>query len=142
MVCNVAELPPFEYTALALGEIRLLVPDTIGDNDGLSWTIQHIALASKPKFEVLSYTWGPQIDTYLISCNRRLLRIHHNLYNALPYLARRNRDTVKALPLWIDAVCIDQADDNEKSIQINFMNLIYKQASQVWAWLGLAEEQS
>ena len=46
MVCNVAELPPFEYTALALGEIRLLVPDTIGDNDGLSWTIQHIALAS------------------------------------------------------------------------------------------------
>lgn len=142
MVCNLAELPAFEYTALAPGEIRLLVPDTTGDNDGLSWTIQHIALASEPKFEALSYTWGPQIDTYPISCNRRLLRIHHNLHSALPYLARRNRDTAQALPLWIDAVCINQADDDEKSIQINLMNLIYKQASNVCAWLGLAEEQS
>jgi hypothetical protein len=142
MVCSLAELPPFEYTALAPGEIRLLVPDTTGDNDGLSWTMQHIALDSEPRFEALSYTWGSQIDTYPISCNRRLLRIHHNLHNALPYLARRNRDTAKMLPLWIDAVCINQTDDNEKSIQINLMNLIYKQASKVWAWLGLAEEQS
>ena len=141
-VCNLDELPPFEYTALAPGEIRLLVPVTTGNNEGLSWTIQHIALDSEPKFEALSYTWGPQIDTYPISCNRRLLRIHHNLYSALPYLARRNSDTAKALPLWIDAVCINQADDNEKSIQINLMNLIYKQASKIWVWLGLAEDQS
>jgi hypothetical protein len=142
MVCSLAELPPFEYTALAPEEIRLLVPDTTGDNDGLSWTMQHIALDSEPRFEALSYTWSSQIDTYPISCNRRLLRIHHNLHNALPYLARRNRDTAKMLPLWIDAVCINQTDDNEKSIQTNLMNLIYKQASKVWAWLGLAEEQS
>jgi hypothetical protein len=142
MVCSLAELSPFGYTALAPGEIRLLVPDMTGDNDGLSWTMQHIALDSEPRFEALSYTWGSQIDTYPISCNRRLLRIHHNLHNALPYLAQRNEDSAETLPLWIDAVCINQADDNEKSIQINLMNLIYKQASKVWAWLGLAEEQS
>jgi hypothetical protein len=141
-VCSLAELPPFKYTALAPGEIRLLIPDTTGDTEGLSWTLQHVALDSEPKFEALSYTWGSQIDTYPISCNRFSLRIHHNLYNALPHLARRNRVSAETLPLWIDAVCINQADDNEKSVQINLMNLIYKQASKVWAWLGLAEEQN
>lgn len=39
-------------------------------------------------------------------------------------------------------MCINQADDEEKFQQINQMNVIYKEARKVWAWLGLATDQS
>jgi hypothetical protein len=42
----------------------------------------------------------------------------------------------------VDAVCIDQANDNEKELQIQLMATIYAKASRVIVWLGAAEENS
>lgn len=39
--------------------------------------------------------------------------------------------------IWIDAICIDQTDENEKAMQIPLMSEIYKRAYQVNVWLGL-----
>ena len=52
-------------------------------------------------------------------------------------------DTNESLlrPIWIDAICINQRDEDEKSIQITMMPSIYSTAAQVWIWLGLCEEQ-
>lgn len=38
--------------------------------------------------------------------------------------------------LWIDSVCINQADLAEKSSQVNLMGQIYKKAARVIVWLG------
>jgi len=38
--------------------------------------------------------------------------------------------------LWIDAICINQNDNAEKSVQVQRMDLIYSNATQVIAWLG------
>jgi hypothetical protein len=38
--------------------------------------------------------------------------------------------------LWIDAVCINQNDTTEKSIQVTMMDIIYKRASRVLIYLG------
>lgn len=43
---------------------------------------------------------------------------------------------------WIDALCINQADHDEKSIQVTVMGLIYSQADSVIAWLGPEEYNS
>jgi len=43
---------------------------------------------------------------------------------------------------WIDALCFNQKDKVEKSIQVQNMRSIYKHAGSVIAWLGSAEEQS
>lgn len=43
-------------------------------------------------------------------------------------------------PIWIDALCINQHDCKEKTIQIALMNQIYRKANRVWVWLGLAGE--
>lgn len=46
----------------------------------------------------------------------------------LPHLHRR---------LWVDAVCIDQNNVDERSRQVEYMRLVYKHAARVIVWLGL-----
>jgi hypothetical protein len=38
-------------------------------------------------------------------------------------------------------VCINQADQEEKMVQIREMNRVYRQAKKVWVWLGITEHQ-
>ncbi|KAI8940558.1 hypothetical protein NX059_004235 [Plenodomus lindquistii] len=131
----------FEYTALPARHIRLITPATTDKPDGRSWTFQDVSLdAPDLKFEALSYVWGAQDVTHPIRCNGSVLRVHDNLHSALPYLARRG-DRRPVLPIWIDAICINQQDDQEKKEQIKMMARIYGQAVKVWVWLGLAEHQ-
>jgi hypothetical protein len=33
-------------------------------------------------FDALSYTWGPLVESYPITCNGKLLRVHYNFYTA------------------------------------------------------------
>lgn len=42
--------------------------------------------------------------------------------------------------LWIDAMCIDQQDDEEKGQQVSIMDQVYSNASVVLAWLGDSDE--
>lgn len=44
-------------------------------------------------------------------------------------------------PIWIDALCINQNDKEEKASQIASMNQVYRKAQKVWVWLGFAEDQ-
>ncbi|KAI0097430.1 heterokaryon incompatibility protein-domain-containing protein [Nemania sp. FL0031] len=55
-----------------------------------------------------------------------------NLYSALRFL--RYADHARAL--WVDALCINQDDDDERNHQVRLMNHIYSKAKQVIAWLG------
>jgi len=53
---------------------------------------------------------------------------------------RRREETLEEravrLPLWVDAVCINEADVNERSQQVQFMRCIYERAERVLIWLG------
>jgi hypothetical protein len=46
------------------------------------------------------------------------------------------------LYLWIDAICINQTNNKEKSFQVGLMAEIYQQANHVFAWLGPATKSS
>lgn len=134
------EQPLFTYTPLPPGTIRLLYPNEQGN--GLSWRLEIANIDDgKCKFDALSYTWGPQNETFPISLNDHRATVHHNLYTALPYLAARQRRRWYTRPIWVDAICINQADEQEKTKQIALMNVIYRRAKQVWVWLGLADHQ-
>lgn len=59
--------------------------------------------------------------------------IRSNLDKALRYL----RDHERKIPLWVDAICINQADvKGEKPAQIDKMKTIYSKAENVCIWLG------
>lgn len=133
--------PRYQYRSLQQGEIRLL-HSTIDDSDEVTWSLKTTQLDDTLNrlpmaFDALSYTWGDQAQTFSLLCDGAVLHIHHNLNEALPYLARR-RPT--PLPLWVDAVCINQEDVTEKDQQITRMGKIYRQADTVWAWLGVHDK--
>ena len=82
----------------------------------------------------LSYTWGEPHEYKNLICDGCQLPITKNLHSAL----RRLRFVDKPLLLWADAICINQADNEEKEAQVQLMRRIYTSATQVIADLGEA----
>jgi hypothetical protein len=62
----------------------------------------------------------------------RLLNVRRNVVEMLRYMRRRTAERY----LWIDAICINQADAGEKGTQVSMMGDIYADASRVLIWLG------
>jgi hypothetical protein len=73
----------------------------------------------------------------VILVNGRPLAIGHNLALALIFL----RSPTQSLPLWIDAVCINQVDIPERNAQVALMAFIFTRAAVVVAWLGAGFSQ-
>ncbi|KAK4171963.1 heterokaryon incompatibility protein-domain-containing protein [Triangularia setosa] len=46
------------------------------------------------------------------------------------------------LTLWVDAICINQKDNPERSVQIRIMKDIYRTALAISIWLGHGDEHS
>lgn len=68
--------------------------------------------------------------------------IRPNLKKAL----RNLRDPERAVILWVDAICIDQREEEdakrEKNQQLSMMSEIYISANNVCIWLGVADTKS
>jgi len=97
-------------------------------------TLQHANLLGKPTFKALSYVWGdPNIKVPILLDSKRY-DVTKNCYGAL----LRLRD-LRETSVWIDAICIDQMNNEEKCSQIPLMNYIYSAAEEVIVWLGHVE---
>lgn len=88
-------------------------------------------------FDAISYTWGDGNNGEIIICNGVDFPISQNLSEALRAL-RHSEELIQYL--WVDAICIDQSDNKEKSQQVWNMLMIYQAATRVIAWLGPAQE--
>src|SRR6266536_3659309 len=89
-------------------------------------------------YEALSYTWGSTEKAAKITVNGSTMHITSNLYVALQHLRFRDEDRI----LWIDAICINQDNKQERGHQVQQMSYIYKEAEQVIVWLGQGTEES
>src|SRR6187402_1200250 len=84
---------------------------------------------SMPEYDALSYSWGSSKDPHFtIWIDRIPVPVRENLYYALLALRRSSQAQVRVL--WVDAICINQRDDAERSSQIQQMDMIYGQAEQ------------
>ncbi|KAI1855263.1 hypothetical protein JX265_006594 [Neoarthrinium moseri] len=70
--------------------------------------------------------------TQTIFCNGMSVKVHASLYSALLQLRKCRVDE----EYWIDAICMNQADDQEKTQQVQMMGQIYSAAQLVLVWLG------
>jgi len=90
-------------------------------------------------FEALSYTWGNTGDTKTIQINGVRKSVPHNLEAALRAL-RNLEETLLGMCYWIDSLCIDQENIEERNEQVKRMQEIYGRARAVIVWLGQEEE--
>ncbi|PVI01826.1 hypothetical protein DM02DRAFT_504681, partial [Periconia macrospinosa] len=109
----------------------------------LAYSLQEFPYEEKPIYNALSYVWGPDDvatnDSIIIDGSPQVIR--KNLSNALAVLAKaefraENIECSEPFYLWVDAICINQSDDEEKARVVPHMGLIYADASRVYAWLG------
>ncbi|KAI1062748.1 hypothetical protein LB506_006316 [Fusarium annulatum] len=101
------------------------------DSDRLTGTLRTVDLQTLPKFTALSYVWG-QGSYHKIACNGCDINITQSCYEALTSL----RESCRPLTIWVDAICINQEDNNEKEQQIVLMGSVYTLAETVYVWLG------
>lgn len=134
------------YEHLAPWETRLLTIHPGSSQDAITTTLEKAAITYEKRglglysadrnieYEALSYTWaGVPSPSFVISCNGRRRQVTENLWLALYHL--RNLNTARYL--WVDFLCINQEDHEEKARQIRNMLMIYHRAKGVIVWLGL-----
>jgi hypothetical protein len=88
-----------------------------------------------PRFQALSYVWGPQPPSQDIRCNGKILRITKSLDREL----RRVRSQRSEIFVWADALCINQSDLRERKQQVALMRRIFSRAKVVTVCLNLDE---
>ena len=107
---------------------------------------------SHPPYLALSYVWGDPSVTTNLTVNGCVFKATTNLVAALRSLRsnwKKFSTPGPALgicqqivgPFWIDAICIDQGNHEERSQQVQFMRRIYATATLVVAWLGEAQPE-
>lgn len=133
-------------------------------------SLVEVDLDDAPVFNALSYTWGdPMVyrfkdeeflqvkdwycQCYSIECDGQVVTVGANLFSCLFELRflrfcgsspGTNTDWKELLdrPIWIDALCINQNDPDEKTTQIPLMGRIYSQSKHTMAYLGGADDAS
>ena len=93
----------------------------------------------------LSYVWGDITKTAPINLDDAEIQITTNLLAALRRMcawALDNEIGLSGFYLWIDALCIDQSNLQEKNNQVSLMRSIYQEASFVTMWLGEEQDDS
>jgi Heterokaryon incompatibility protein (HET) len=133
-------IPNYQYSPLPSGDrsIRLAVLYPGDFEDEIEFRLVHARLDDAPEYESLSYAWGETALTRTTKIEGRALSISLALETALRHLRTRTKDRV----LWIDAICINQEDNNERNNQVSFMDDIYATARRVVVWIGPKDGES
>lgn len=127
----------YEYQPLATKwyEIRVLRLRPGQWLDNISCHLKTVSLDAKPKFEALSYVWGDPKDVVSIHLSDCTYGVTRDLEAALRRLRRKDSERI----IWIDQLCINQEDVEEKSQQVALMQQIYRSCEGALFWLSAIE---
>lgn len=101
-------------------------------------------IGSEPPYRALSYTWGApeenesdnvEAEETFVLINGECHDVTTNLLDAILQLRESYPDDSY---VWIDALCINQGDLEERRVQVAIMDSIFQNADEVVVWLGQA----
>ena len=153
-----------KYTRLRGADVRLLkFEKSIDDNDRVHLSPHAYDRDETPPYAAISYTWGLEAATEPIFLNGESFFVRPNLYDCLLSLRRHSRiDAFSIGPdkrdncywsyvpgegqqlsnqrrchyIWIDVICIDQPNLEERNNEVTFMDQTFGKAEMVAVWLG------
>ncbi|KAK8047398.1 hypothetical protein PG996_015462 [Apiospora saccharicola] len=125
-------LPPIRQQS----EIRILRLQHGAFDDPVVCEVNTKDLTLHPEYEAVSYTWsdesGDATRSRTIQIGDKPYQVTVNCENAL----RRLRREFSYRKLWIDAICIDQDNLDERGHQVQLMPQIYSGAKAVQIYVG------
>ncbi|KAH9899109.1 heterokaryon incompatibility protein-domain-containing protein [Xylariomycetidae sp. FL2044] len=125
-------MPLRDRKAIFAPLFRLVIIERGEWNDGISCRRVNTSLRSNHGYKTLSYPWGLAKSKRPIQLDGSPFVITVNLECALRLLRRTDEDVI----MWIDAICINQADTAERESQVGMMRHIYEKAGEVVVYLG------
>jgi hypothetical protein len=114
--------------------VRLLTIHAAWDEGPLVSELSTISLNEKPRYEAFSYLWVA--PTFTARLRLKGLDPDLMMTESLAEGLRKFRHAREERKLWIDQICIDQNDVDERSAQSQLMGELYENAVCVLLWLG------
>ncbi len=93
-------------------------------------------------YEAVSWCWGKRTQPRSLKIHDGNTAFSFPVSADLEYALRVFRHVDKARLIWVDAICINQTDRQERSQQVPRMNQIYGQAKNVCIWVGTGDANS
>lgn len=125
-------------------QIRVLkiLPEATAKDLACEFDIVDFDGESSNSYFALSYTWGSATgtddvhDIFILDGSKQRVSfcVRRNVWEFLTSGVARKK--LSGRPIYIDAICINQLDNNEKGHQIQLMQSVYSQALEVIIWLG------
>ena len=136
----VALLDVQTYRWTKLGENAFRVFEVLSLEPAISISIRIVDRSNDklPEYHAISYAWGDGEATEPISCDGKMLLVTPHLLEGLRCVCAASAYRT----LWVDAICIDQEDAHEKSMQVANMHYVFRDAKSVLVWLGPAQDDS
>ncbi|TPX16212.1 uncharacterized protein E0L32_004207 [Thyridium curvatum] len=128
------------YDTIAKNHLRLLSLPAMAnvEHDCIHATLHTYQLDDCPEYETVSYCWGGE-DGEMERCRPIYLTAYwdvllqtKNCWSLLKYLQLRTEPRL----VWVDAICINQANIEEREIQVGHMGEIYRRCLRVVVYLG------
>jgi hypothetical protein len=124
----------YEYKTFA--PIRLLHLHRAADGD-IYGHLENFNLDDQrcPRFVTFSYVWGPLRYARAILLDGIPFPVLENLFPLLEAICDYSsfRDDYW---VWIDSICINQEDENERALQVQLMGRVYRESARTVVWLG------
>jgi hypothetical protein len=93
-----------------------------------------------PPYYAVSYTWGDPTQTIDITVDNQRMEVRQNCEYVLHQAFALRTNELQYY--WIDAICIDQDNLQERGHQVSLMGQLYKRASHVLACVGPHSDDS
>jgi hypothetical protein len=101
-------------------------------------SLDNVARCNEDDYVALLYVWGGPVSRNMIKIDATSFHCKLSVAQALRNVRRKS----STLRIWVDSICINQADMSVRGHQVQIMLDIYRSATSVLVWLGLSEPDS
>jgi hypothetical protein len=132
--------PQYKYRPLGARHFRILLLEPGRHDDDLSAELQHVSLDGGliPPYRTTSYAWGNPTRRSRMLIDSKSMSISESASSLLRHIRQEHSMCM----IWVDAICIDQSNIEERSRQVSLMADIYSQGSANIVFLGESDRKT